>query len=56
MHGRPEGGSVIPDMALEHFGLDVGFRPKGLQQLILGDQPPGMLHQVTEHREGFWSQ
>ena len=52
----PEHCPNIPDVALEHFWLDVGFGPQGLQQLVLCHQTPGMLYQVTEHGKGLGSQ
>src|ERR1700723_1642755 len=52
----PERAPDIADVALEHLGLDVGFGPQGLQHLLLGHQPAGMLHQIPEHRKCFGSQ
>jgi len=43
-------------VALDHIQLHIGFGPKGLQQLILRNQPPGMLQQITEHRKPLGSQ
>src|SRR5258705_11743365 len=44
------------DVLFYDFGIDVRVRPQRFENLVLSDQPIGMLNQVTEYIEGFWRQ
>ena len=35
----------------QHLRLHIGLRPHRVQQFIVADQPPRMLHKVTQHRK-----
>ena len=41
-------GSEIRHLHLDRLWLDEGARPHLIQQLALGDQPAGVLHQVAQ--------
>ena len=41
----------LADTALEHLFADVGLGPHGVQELLLGHHPPGVLRQVAQHGE-----
>src|SRR5208337_1275475 len=45
----PQRVAEVQNMAFEDFRLHEGLGPQSFQQLILGHQPPGTLHQVPEH-------
>ena len=38
----------LEDVLLHHLGGDVGPRPEGLEDLLLGDEPIGVLDEVAE--------
>jgi hypothetical protein len=47
-------------MALEHFWLDKGVRPEGIEQFIMGYQPSRVFNQISQntkspgrHRDAF---
>jgi len=45
--GIAECATDVGDLIFQNFRLDVGGRPDGFQQLILGDQPPGAFDQIS---------
>jgi len=47
----PQEFSDLIEVALDGVRLNVGSGPHRFEKLLLGDQPPGVLCQVTQHRE-----
>src|SRR5262249_41597479 len=45
--------SDFSDVLLDHFRIHIGFRPQGFQDFVLGHDPSRVLHQITQHIEGF---